>query len=52
VALEGVKILKWHFAKFKILRWHNTNFPKIKKENCVQAKYRQIKVRQSTLPHS
>jgi hypothetical protein len=27
VALEGVKVLKWHFAKFKVLRWHGTNFP-------------------------
>jgi hypothetical protein len=26
VALEGVKVLKWHFAKFKVLRWHGTNF--------------------------
>jgi hypothetical protein len=27
VALEGVKVLKWHFAKFKVLKWHMTNFP-------------------------
>jgi hypothetical protein len=27
VALEGVKVLKCHFAKFKVLRWHGTNFP-------------------------
>jgi hypothetical protein len=30
VALEGVEILKWHFAKFKVLRWHETNFPFLK----------------------
>jgi hypothetical protein len=27
VTLEGVKVLKWHFAKFKVLKWHETNFP-------------------------
>jgi hypothetical protein len=26
VVLEGVKVLKWYFAKFKVLRWHETNF--------------------------
>jgi hypothetical protein len=28
VALEGVKVLKWHFAKFKVLKWMGLIFPK------------------------
>jgi hypothetical protein len=39
MALEGVKVLKWHFAKFKVLRWHGTNFPLVSKHNLV-IKYR------------